>query len=115
MTVLPQAKHAQTPKRFRQIDNEQYDSHTDPWTAYVRILYHHHLNVNQSFDCHVDCQIHQQNHLHLFYSSYLAHESRSVLANLSLVMEFLENIFTNFIFEKYISHEALVTGSYSYQ
>jgi len=24
-------------------------------------------------------------------------------------MEFLENIFTNFIFEKYISHEALVT------
>ena len=25
-------------------------------------------------------------------------------------MEFLENIFTNFIFEKSISHEALVTG-----
>ena len=36
MTVLPQAKHALTLKRFRQIDNEQYDSHTDPWTAYVK-------------------------------------------------------------------------------
>jgi len=33
-----------------------------------------------------------------------------VLANLSLVMEFLGNVFTNFIFEKLLSHEALVTG-----
>jgi len=33
-----------------------------------------------------------------------------VLPNLSLVMEFLGNVFTNFIFEKLLSHEALVTG-----
>jgi len=31
--------------------------------------------------------------------------------NLSLVMEFLGNVFTNyFIFEKFLLHEALVTG-----
>jgi len=30
--------------------------------------------------------------------------------NLSLVMEFLENVFINFIFEKLLSHEALVMG-----
>jgi len=34
-----------------------------------------------------------------------------MLPNLSLVMEFLGNVFTNFIFEKRISHEAVVTGS----
>jgi len=33
-----------------------------------------------------------------------------MLLNLSLVMEFLINVFTNFIFEKLHSHEALVTG-----
>jgi len=33
-----------------------------------------------------------------------------MLSNLSLVMEFLGNVFTNFIFAKYLSHEALVTG-----
>jgi len=33
-----------------------------------------------------------------------------VLANLSLVVEFLGNVFTNFIFEKFFPHEALVTG-----
>jgi len=33
-----------------------------------------------------------------------------MLLNLSLVMEFLGNIFTNFIFEKLLSHKALVTG-----
>jgi len=33
-----------------------------------------------------------------------------MLPNLSLVMEFLGNVFTNFIFEKFLSHEALVTG-----
>jgi len=33
-----------------------------------------------------------------------------VLSNLSLVMEFLGNILTNFIFEKLLSHEAPVTG-----
>jgi len=44
MTVLSYAKHAVplslNQKRFRQIDNEQHDSHTDPCTGYVRILYH---------------------------------------------------------------------------
>jgi len=34
-----------------------------------------------------------------------------MLPNLSLVMEFLGNVFTNFIFEKPLSHEALVTGT----
>jgi len=33
-----------------------------------------------------------------------------MLTNLSLVMEFLENVFTNFIFEKFLSHEAPMTG-----
>jgi len=33
-----------------------------------------------------------------------------MLPNLSLVMEFLGNVFTNFIFEKFLLHEALVTG-----
>jgi len=40
MTILSLAKHAlpQTnQKRFRQIDNEQYDSHTNPRTVYVTI------------------------------------------------------------------------------
>ena len=36
------SKHALTlnQKRFRQIDNEQYNSHTDPCAAHVRILYY---------------------------------------------------------------------------
>ena len=33
-----------------------------------------------------------------------------MLLNLSPVMEFLGNVFTNFRFEKLLSHEALVTG-----
>jgi len=33
-----------------------------------------------------------------------------MLPNLSLVMEFLGNVFTNFIFEKFLLHEALATG-----
>jgi len=33
-------------KSFKQIDNEQYNSHTASCTVYVRILYHHHLNVS---------------------------------------------------------------------
>jgi len=47
MTVLSYAKDALTlnQKRFRQIDNEQHNSHADPCTGYVQILYHHHLNV----------------------------------------------------------------------
>jgi len=38
-------------------------------------------------------------------------ESITLLLNFSLVMEFLRNVFTNFIFGKLFSHEALVTGS----
>ena len=45
-----------------------------------------------------------------FFSSYLSIESRSMLPNPSLVMEFPGNIFTNFNFEKLLSHETLVTG-----
>jgi len=33
-----------------------------------------------------------------------------MLLNLSLVMEFLKIIFTSFIFEKLLSHEALMTA-----
>jgi len=33
-----------------------------------------------------------------------------VLPNLSLVIEFLGNVFSNFIFLKLLSHEAPVTG-----
>jgi len=36
-------------------------------------------------------------------------ESRAMLLNFSLVMEFLINVFTNFIFEKLLSDETLVT------
>jgi len=57
---------------------------------------------------HVDCQIHQRNHQSLFFSSYLSIESRSMSPNLSVVIEFLGNVI--FIFEKLLSHEALVTG-----
>jgi len=32
-----------------------------------------------------------------------------MLPDLSLAMEFLLNVFTNFIFERHFSHEALVT------
>jgi len=32
-----------------------------------------------------------------------------MLPNLSLVMKFLGNFFSNFIFENFLSHEALVT------
>jgi len=40
MTVFPEAKHALTLnlKRFRQIDSEYYNSHTDSCTVYVRIV-----------------------------------------------------------------------------
>jgi len=33
-----------------------------------------------------------------------------MLPNLSLVIEVLGNVFANFIFEKFLSHKALVTG-----
>jgi len=44
------------------------------------------------------------------YSLLVNPALRSMLPNPSLVMEFLGNVFTNFIFEKLLSHEALVTG-----
>jgi len=36
MTILSQAKYALTPNlnRFKQLDNEQYSSHTDPCTVF---------------------------------------------------------------------------------
>jgi len=37
-----------------------------------------------------------------------------MLPNLLLIIKFLGNVFINFIFEKLLSHEALVK-SYSYQ
>jgi len=43
--------------RFRQTDIDHYNYHTNPCTVYVRILYHHHLIVINSFDYHVDYQI----------------------------------------------------------
>ena len=109
--VIRETRTNPLPEKIQTIDNEQHDSQTDTWTVYVRTLYHHHLrlNVTYSFDYHVDCQI-QRNHLNLYFSSYLSTKSRSMLPNLSLVMEFLGNIFTNFIFEKLLSHEALVKG-----
>ena len=48
MTVQSYAKNALTLnlKRFKQIDNEQYNSYTDPCTVYIRTVYHHHhVNV----------------------------------------------------------------------
>jgi len=33
-----------------------------------------------------------------------------MLPNLSLVTEILGNVFTNFIFQKFLSHKAVVTG-----
>ena len=46
----------------------------------------------------------------LFFQLVLSTESRSVELNLSLVMEFLINVSTNFIFGKRLSREVLVTG-----
>ena len=37
--------------------------------------------------------------------------SNAMLLNLSLVIEYLKNVFINLIFEKLLSHEALVNGS----
>ena len=45
-----------------------------------------------------------------FSARTLAIESRALLLNLSLVMEFLRNVLTNLNFEKFVSHETLVTG-----
>jgi len=45
-----------------------------------------------------------------FSARTLSIERRTLLLNLSLVMEFLRNVFSNFIFRKAVSHEALVTG-----
>ena len=43
-----------------------------------------------------------------FSARTLSIESRALLLNLSLVMDFLKKFFTNFIFEKLLSHEELV-------
>jgi len=48
MTVQSYAKNALTLnlKRFKQIDSEQHNSHTDPCAVYFRTVYHHHhVNV----------------------------------------------------------------------
>jgi len=46
----------------------------------------------------------------IYFSAWtLSVESRALLLNLSLVMDFLRNVFTNFIFLKLLSHEELVT------
>jgi len=47
MTVLSYAKHALALNQngFRQTDNEQHNSYTDPCTDYVRILYHYQFSV----------------------------------------------------------------------
>jgi len=52
MTVLSYTKHALplSHKSFRQMDNEQHNSHTDRCTGYVQILYHH-LNVILRLSC----------------------------------------------------------------
>jgi len=57
--------------------------------------------ISMTFDYHVDWEVHQRNHLNLFFSSYLSTESRSVTSNLSLIMEFLGNVFTIFIFKNF--------------
>jgi len=69
------------------------------------------IRVIQSFDCHVHCQIHQQNDLNAFFSaSTLSIGNRAMLLNLLLLMEFMKNVFTNFLVENLFSHEVLVTG-----
>jgi len=72
--------------------------------VYVKILYHYQLNpsivmstvkfINEIIYCKSS-----------FSRRTLFLESRSILPNLSLVMEFLGNVFTNFIFEILLSHE----------
>jgi len=44
------------------------------------------------------------------YSLLVNTALRSMLPHLSVVIEFLGNVFTKLIFEKLLSHEALVTG-----
>jgi len=98
---------------FDQIDYDQYDSHTSFCTVFVRsaFSYQHQLSVTYSFDYHVHCQIYQRNHLNLiFWTRTISRERRSVLLTVSLILEFLIHVFTNFIFEKLLSDEALVAG-----
>jgi len=47
----------------------------------------------------------------IFSAHTLSTESSLTLPNLSLVTEFLGNFFRHFVFEKFLSHEALMTGS----
>jgi len=98
------------PNRFRQIEKQQYDSRTDPCTVYVRIyIIITSMSLNPSIVMSAVKSINKI-YLNLFFSSYLSTESRSMLPNISLVMEFLGIVFVNFIFEKRLSHEALVAG-----
>ena len=75
---------------------------------YVRILYHYQLNPSI-----VMSTVKFINEIiNLFFSRRtLFIKSKSILPNVSLVMKFLGNVFTNFIFETLLSHEALVTES----
>ena len=74
-------------------------------TVYVRILY---LRLSCRLS-HSSTTL-SKSVFQLVRFQTLSTEGRSVLPNLSLVMEFPGNVFTNLIFENFISHEALVTG-----
>jgi len=86
--AISETRTSSKPKEIQ--TNKQYNSHTEPYTVHVRILYHHHLNVA--------------------YPAIIIMSIREMLPNLSLEMEFLGNVFTNFIFEKLLSYQALVMG-----
>jgi len=86
---------------------EQYNSRT----VCVRILYQYQLNV--TLIVRLSSRLSKSSRKsskYIFSARTLSVESRSTLPDLSLVMEFLGNVFTAFIFEKLLSHEALVTG-----
>jgi len=115
MTVLSEAKHALTLnlKRFTQIDMSNIILTHIPAQSTLEFYI---IITSMSFDYHVDCRIHQRNHLNPFISLCLSVESRSVLSNLSLVMEFLGIVFTIFVFQKAsLARNADDGTSYSYR
>ena len=71
-----------------------------------------HININSVKFNPIMCTVKFINKAILIYFSArnLSIASRALLLNLSLVVEFLRNVFTIFIFDKILSHEALVTG-----
>jgi len=75
MTVLPYAKHALplNQKRFRQIDNGQHNSHTDPCAGYIRILYHYQFKITLSTQC-------KQLNVKSFVCQYNVHRKKSFLS-----------------------------------